>query len=69
MIGEKQMRVNDMITLLVIAVCAIAVVATYLSNDAERRAFMRECQDYRNAHYACQAMWRGGITVLPVDLN
>ena len=63
------MTLNDVVTVLVTVVVTVTAVAVTWSNSEEKRQFMRECQDYRNARYACQAMWRGGITVLPVDLN
>ncbi len=63
------MGLNDLVTVLVTVAVTVAVIAVALANGEEKRAFMRECQTYHNAHYACTAMWRGGITVLPVDVN
>lgn len=43
----------------------IGVVCMGLQADSgNRKAFMRECQDYGMPHYQCVAMWRGGTSLL-----
>jgi len=67
------MTLNDLVTVLVTVVVAVSAVAVTWSNSEEKRQFMRECQDDRNEHYACTAIWRGGAAfyrlTLPLDVN
>ena len=63
------MTLNDLVTIVVTVAVTVAVVAVTWTMSEEKREFMRECQDARNQHYACTAMWRGGATFFRTDLN
>ena len=67
------MGLSDLVTIVVTVSVTVAVVAVTWTNGEEKRQFMRECQDDRNEHYACTAIWRGGAAfyrlTLPLDVN
>ena len=69
MTGGKQMTLSDLVTVLVAVAVTMIVIVCTLAGNADKREFMRECQDARNPHYVCTGMWRGSVTLFRTDLN